>query len=60
MGATTSIMSENYFKKLANAKANAQKRYKNGKINWNKTNSHWTSGDLGYCMFTIWSIKTED
>jgi hypothetical protein len=50
-----------FFNHMVNAMEFAQKDFKHGKINWRECGrGKYTSGDLGYVMYTIKEIETED
>lgn len=65
----TPINFRKFFKSIENAKKYAEKDYKCGKISWrvskdyvhyNSSKYSVTSGDLGYVMYRIRKIETED
>lgn len=59
----TSINFRKYFKTLKNAQIFAQEDYGRSIINWktkgNESN-YFTSGDLGFVMYSIIKVKTTD
>lgn len=48
-----------YFRKSTNAKEHAEKEC-GKKIKWTRTRNGWCSPDLGYVMYRIKHIDTED
>lgn len=62
MGSTrTPVVMRRYFSSLEGAKNVAEDHYNGsrGPIKWERSSGYITSGDLGYIMYTISSIKVE-
>ena len=57
---STAINFEKYFNYLDNAKDYAQRDYKQRPIQWKRNKTTYSSGDLGFVMYTITRVETED
>lgn len=61
MGTEYTTSTDRHFASSESAKAAAVKHYNgsDGPLKWRKHRKGWTSGDLGYVMYTIQPMKIE-